>query len=269
MKKLIKERLKQLAILLEGVYATNAELERFKHKMVKYKLEFTGDYFHNVNEGDGTYVIQFDRHGRSSAPSKRGHASIIKKRPGDRGGSPEHKITFNIKAYRGVEHDGTYKERTGNAKTRDGRRIVGSEIGDPFSDVEIKAILVYGEQILNFMKEGTYIDGSAKDIAAAKNDPELFKSAEELRSREERKAKIGVKSPEKLGSLQDEMVALNKQIRDLNIKKSRTSGRENRDAIKVEIEGLKDRVKEIRKEIQTFSSGWDTFRKSKDKSIGI
>jgi hypothetical protein len=269
MKNLIKERLKQLAVLLEGVYASNAELERFRYKMAKYKQEFTEPYFTNIAQGDGPYVIRFDRHGNSSPEPKRGDASTLRTRTGDRGAKGGNFISFNIMVYRGLEHGGTYKERTGDAKTRKGRRVKDGEIGSPFSDAEIKAVIAYGDQILNFMKEGTYIDGSAKDIAAAKNDPELFKSAEEERTRRERKAKRGIESLEELGPLQDEMRELNLQIKKLKDKKRRTEGRENRDAIQVQIVELKDEIKEIKTKIQGFSADWDKFRKSKDKSIGI
>lgn len=254
---------KQLRLMLEGVYATKSEIARFKHKMVSNKLDFQEPYFNDVNMGDGTYVVRFDRRGVSIPVSKRGDAATLNTRIGDRGGdTAENYITFNIKAYRGIEHPGTFKERTGHAMTRGGQRIGPGEIGDPYSDAVIKAINVYGEEILRFMKEVTYTDDdSGAKRAAALNDPEFADRMSDKLSLSQKQKMSNLVSSDKEKELINKKEDLNSELQRLK----RSSDKESR----LRIRDIRSQIDDINKEIKNLSAGWDKFKKSKDKSIGI
>jgi len=168
MKNFIQNRLR---LILEGVYASKAQLENFRYKMLDYKNRYTDDYFKDISVGEGVYVVMFNRKGNSVSPGKRAAARTSKSRVGDGGGdTSEEFIKFNIRAGRGIEHPDTYKSTDIRAKS--GAPSKGP--GSPYSDAVIKAIIAHGEEILDHMKEVTYTsDGSGAEIAAAKNSPEL------------------------------------------------------------------------------------------------
>jgi len=257
---------KQLRLMLEGVYATKSEIARFKHKMISNKLNFQEPYFNDVNMGDGTYVVRFDRRGVSIPVSKRGDAATLNTRIGDRGGdTAENYITFNIKAYRGIEHPGTFKERTGHAMTRGGQRIGPGEIGDPYSDAVIKAINVYGEEILRFMKEVTYTDDdSGAKRAATLNDPEFadrMQAKLDFDKRRRTKSRSLAPDIKELVRQKEELVNRLQTLVGAMDKESRTE----RKKISAEIKRLTKDINDLEYE----GSSKDLYLKSKNKSKGF
>lgn len=232
----------KLKLILEGVYASKKQLQKFRHKIAAHKIKFPEPYFNDITIGDGIYVVRFNRYGNSSAPPKRGHASTLNTRKGDRGGdSVEDYITFNIKAYRGVDHEGTYKERTGDAKTRGGERVKDGEIGDPFSDAVIKAINVHGKEILGFMEEVKYTDGDSGEKRAidimGKDEVEKQRKRLDFKTK---KDTVDITTDDELGTLVD-------RRQELVSRKLKARGDE-RKALIVKIKKLDADIKKLEKD---------------------
>ena len=251
----------KLRLVLEGRYTNQKDLERFRFKMAKYASEFKGDpYFQNISAGDGVYRVIFNKQGKSIKSSRIGDAKTMRSAIGPIVNIEDpNLIGFNIAAGRGVEHKGTYKDREYDAKTRKGE-LADNKPGSPMSDAVIKAILNHGEDILNHMGEVKYTDGdSGAKRAVTMNDPELVKTVADKYAKAEKPK--GAKSSEEEKSLVRQKVVLNDKLSQLR----RSFGKDAR----IEIRDIKRQLKVIDAEIKKLNSGWDEFRKSKDKSIGI
>jgi len=197
-KLIIKER---LALLVEANdrYATKRDYFTTLFKVTKAKQLYGGDeYWENVQDGQWIGASIVNIHGRVSkvstytAPAGQVRANDL----GMRGENP-HYIEFKIMAGRGIEHPDTYSSNIQPARTRGG---LGSEEnegqftmdlpqgvslengatsitfglpkpGSPASDAAIKTYLIYGDIILDFVKNNMkdkvgYVDGTAADYSA-------------------------------------------------------------------------------------------------------
>lgn len=261
MKDFIKHKLN---ILLEGFYASQRELENFRFKMVKYHNEYKNDpYMNSPNLGDGVYRVIFNKHGKTLKSSRIGDARTLKSSLGPAMTSEDNPtyIAFNVAAGRGIEHPDTYKVRDFDAQTR-----LGSDAGDlpgsPYSDAVIKAILAYGEDILNFMGEVKYTDGdSGAKRAAELNDPEFAKKMSDKLSLSQKQKMSNLVSSDKEKELINKKEDLNIELQRLK----RSSDKESR----LRIRDIRSQIDDINKEIKNLSAGWNEFKKSKDKSIEI
>jgi len=121
---------------------------------------------------------------------------------------------FTMRAYRGIEHPNTEKEREGYAQTIGGvdntelvnhlsnnnvlnkdelnylNQLLGNQniepievklkYGSPASDAQIKSYALYGDEIIRYVLQHTqgyksYLDGKGREIASKQNDPEKYK----------------------------------------------------------------------------------------------
>lgn len=202
----VKETIKEsLRLIIEGNdrYATKRDYYTTLFKITKAKQLYGNDpYFENVQDGQWVGGVIVNIHGRISkvstytAPAGQVRANDL----GMRGENP-HYLEFKIMAGRGIEHPDTITPNLQPARTRGG---LGSEEfeeeveftmdlpdgvnlengatsisfglpkpGSPASDAHIKAYLIYGDLILNFVENNLknkigYVDGNAADIAKEK-----------------------------------------------------------------------------------------------------
>jgi len=206
-KKTIKESLRTIT---EAKYSTKDDLYRTMFKVAKAN-ELYGDdpYFNNPNEGQWVGAAVVNMHGHIRITSYKHAAGDVRSMDlGGRGESAFYK-EFKIHANRGIEHPDTYSPKTGDAKTRGGVTGGKSERkftmdlpagvvsstgqnfidfslpmpGSPASDAEIKAYIVYGQEIIDFVKKNLpdydayTAHGDAADISKEKmsGDPKLEK----------------------------------------------------------------------------------------------
>jgi hypothetical protein len=261
MKQFIKEKLN---ILLEAFHASQRELENFRYKMVKYYQLYKGDeYMNSPDLGDGVYRVVFNKQGKTLKGSRIGDARTLKSSLGPTMSSEDSPtyIAFNIAAGRGIEHPDTYKSRDFNAQTRDGSDA-GDLPGSPYSDAVIKTILAYGEDILDFMGEVKYTDGnSGAERAKNLNDPEFAKRMSDKLSLSQKQKMSNLFSSDKEKELINKKEDLNSELQRLK----RSSDKESR----LRIRDIRSQIDDVNKEIKNLSSGWDEFKRSDDKSIGI
>tara|TARA_R110000782_G_scaffold40355_6_gene93209 strand:- start:2597 stop:3328 length:732 start_codon:yes stop_codon:yes gene_type:complete len=227
--------------MLEGVYASNTQLEKFRYKMIDYKTKYTDDYFNDISIGEGVYVVMFNRKGNSVSPGKRAAARTSKSRVGDGGGdTSEEFIKFNIRAGRGIEHPDTYKSTDIRAKSG----AASEGLGSPYSDAVIKAIIVHGKEILDHMEEVTYTsDDSGAEIAAAKNSPELAAKVQgkmDLLDKQTNKPKRQ--------SSDDGIKTLEMEKEELTNKLASLKG--NDKSVRVEAKKVRDELKLLNKELK-------------------
>lgn len=239
MKNFIKNKLR---LILEGVYASNAQLEKFRYKMLDYKNRYTDDYFKDISIGEGVYVVMFNRKGNSVSPGKRAAARTSKSRVGDGGGdTSEEFIKFNIRAGRGIEHPDTYKSTDIRAKS--GAPSKGP--GSPYSDAVIKAIIAHGEEILDHMEEVTYTsDDSGAEIAAAKNSPELAAKVQGKMDLLDKQSDKSRSLPSDITDLIKNKAELTDELSTLKRQKGAESRKKQKD-IKLEINKLNTKIKEL------------------------
>ena len=201
----VKETIKESLRLIEGNdrYSTKRDYYTTLFKVTKAKQLYGNDpYWENVQEGQWVGAVIVNIHGRISkvstytAPAGQVRANDL----GMRGENP-HYMEFKIMAGRGIKHPGTTTPNTQPARTRGG---LGSDEfeeeveftmelpqgvslengatsisfglpkpGSPASDAHIKAYLIYGDLILDFVENNLkdkigYVDGNAADIAKEK-----------------------------------------------------------------------------------------------------
>ena len=195
---MIKERL-SLLVEANDRYATKKDYFTTLFKVAKAKELYGGkEYWENVQDGQwiGASIVNiFGRVSKVStytAPAGQVRANDL----GMRGENP-HYLEFKIMAGRGIEHPDTYSPKGSAALTRGG---LGSEEnegqftmdlpqgvtlengatsitfgmpkpGSPASDAAIKTYLIYGDIILDFVKNNMkdkigYVDGTAAEFSA-------------------------------------------------------------------------------------------------------
>ncbi len=224
----VKENIKEALKLIPEAndrYATKRDYYSTLFKITKAKQLYGNDpYWENVQDGQWVGAVIINIHGRISkvstytAPAGQVRANDL----GMRGENP-HYLELKIMAGRGIEHKGTYSPNVQQARTRGG---LGSEEfeheytmelpqgvslengettikfglpkpGSPASDAHIKAYLIYGDLILDFVKNNMkekigYVDGKAADIAKEKTDDKWqykFDKYEKEKERAANKAK--------------------------------------------------------------------------------
>jgi hypothetical protein len=201
----VKETIKESLRLIEGNdrYSTKRDYYTTLFKVTKAKQLYGNDlYFETVTDGQWVGAVIVNIHGRVSkvstytAPAGQVRANDL----GMRGENP-HYLELKIMAGRGIEHPSTTTPNTQPARTRGG---LGSDEfeeeveftmelpqgvslengatsisfglpkpGSPASDAHIKAFLIYGDLILDFVENNLkdkigYVDGNAADIAKEK-----------------------------------------------------------------------------------------------------
>jgi hypothetical protein len=206
MKNFIKQKLK---LLLEAAsdYATKKDYYTTIFKMAKAKQLYGGDpYWENKEDGQFIASAVVNIHGYIKISTFKHQAGDIRRNDiGDMSENP-HYLTFRISAGRGIEHPDTYTPNLQPARSRGG--IEGSEDdetfifklpdgvslengetslriglprpGSPASDAVIKAYLIYGPEIKDFVEKNMkdrigYKDGQGTNIAnKQENDDKLF-----------------------------------------------------------------------------------------------
>jgi hypothetical protein len=206
MKNFIKAKLK---LLLEAAsdYATKKDYYTTIFKMAKAKQLYGGDpYWENKEDGQFIASAVVNIHGYIKISTFKHQAGDIRRNDiGDMSENP-HYLTFRISAGRGIEHPDTYTPNLQPARSRGG--IEGSEDdetftfklpdgvslengettlriglprpGSPASDAVIKAYLIYGPEIKDFVEKNMkdqigYKDGQGANIAnKQENDDKLF-----------------------------------------------------------------------------------------------
>jgi len=176
-KNVIKESLRTIN---EAKYSTKDDLYRTMFKVAKANELYGGDpYFNNPNEGQWVGAAVVNMHGYVRITSYKHAAGDVRGYDlGGRGESAFYK-EFKLHANRGIEHPNTDSPRTGDAKTRGG--VIGGKSekrfkmelpagivsstgenfidfslpvpGSPASDAEIKAYIIYGQEIIDFVKK--------------------------------------------------------------------------------------------------------------------
>lgn len=179
MKNFIKE---QLHILLEQTkYATEYDYNRTAAIIEKAKEQYGGDpYFENVEAGQwiGNAIVNI--HGVVSITANKNPAADVHKyQLGIMKENPNY-LSFTLRAGRGIEHPDTYSPNIQPAQTKIKKydpdlNDNNPEIGSPASDAKVKAYLIFGEEILNFVEKNMktsmgYLDNKGKELA--KNTPE-------------------------------------------------------------------------------------------------
>jgi hypothetical protein len=190
-------------------YATKRDYFTTLFKITKVKELYGGDeYWENVQDGQWVGAAIANIHGNLKISTYTAPAGQVRANDlGMRGENP-HYLEFKIMAGRGVEHKDTYSPNIQPARTRGG---VGSEEnegtftlplpqgvslengatsitfgvpkpGSPASDAAIKTYLIYGDIILDFVKNNMkdrigYVDGKGAEISAQgmANNPALQK----------------------------------------------------------------------------------------------
>jgi predicted nucleotidyltransferase len=222
----VKENIKEaLRLITEGNdrYATKRDYYTTLFKVTKAKQLYGNDpYFENVQDGQWVGAVIVNIYGRVSkvstytAPAGQVRANDL----GMRGENP-HYMEFKIMAGRGIEHPDTESPNIQPARTRGG---LGSEEfeqeveftmqlpqgvslengattisfglpkpGSPASDAHIKAYLIYGDSILDFVESNLkdkigYVDGTQADVAKDKTAPEWQYKFDKLAKEKERAA---------------------------------------------------------------------------------
>ena len=219
----VKETIKESLRLIEGNdrYSTKRDYYTTLFKVTKAKQLYGNDpYWENVQEGQWVGAVIVNIHGRISkvstytAPAGQVRANDL----GMRGENP-HYMEFKIMAGRGIEHPDTESPNLQPARTRGG---LGSEEfeaeftmelpqgvslengettisfglpkpGSPASDAHIKAYLIYGDLILDFVENNLkdkigYVDGNAADIAKEKTADKWQYKYDKLEKEKERAA---------------------------------------------------------------------------------
>lgn len=227
----VKENIKQtLRLITEGNdrYATKKDYYATLFKVAKAKQLYGNDpYWENVQDGQWVGAVIVNIHGRVSkvstytAPAGQVRANDL----GMRGENP-HYMELKIMAGRGIEHPDTVSPNIQPARTRGG---IGSEEfeheftaklpdgvtlengettikfgmprpGSPASDAHIKAYLIYGDLILDFVKSNMkekigYVDGKAADIAKEKTADEWKYKFDKYEKEKEMAAKRAERNP--------------------------------------------------------------------------
>ena len=222
----VKENIKEaLRLITEGNdrYATKRDYYTTLFKVTKAKQLYGNDpYFENVQDGQWVGAVIVNIYGRVSkvstytAPAGQVRANDL----GMRGENP-HYMEFKIMAGRGIEHPDTESPNIQPARTRGG---LGSEEfeeeveftmqlpqgvslengattisfglpkpGSPASDAHIKAYLIFGDSILDFVESNLkdkigYVDGTQADVAKDKTAPEWQYKFDKLAKEKERAA---------------------------------------------------------------------------------
>lgn len=222
----VKENIKEaLRLITEGNdrYATKRDYYTTLFKVTKAKQLYGNDpYFENVQDGQWVGAVIVNIYGRVSkvstytAPAGQVRANDL----GMRGENP-HYMEFKIMAGRGIEHPDTESPNIQPARTRGG---LGSEEfeeeveftmqlpqgvslengattisfglpkpGSPASDAHIKAYLIFGDSILDFVENNLkdkigYVDGTQADVAKDKTAPEWQYKFDKLAKEKERAA---------------------------------------------------------------------------------
>lgn len=227
----VKENIKEnLRLLIEGndKYSTKKDYYSTLFKVAKAKQLYGNDpYWENVQDGQWVGAVIINIHGRISkistytAPAGQVRANDL----GMRGENP-HYMEFKIMAGRGIEHTGTVSPNIQPARTRggigseefeheftaklpDGVKLENGETtikfgmpkpGSPASDAHIKAYLIYGDLILDFVKNNMkekigYIDGKAADISKEKTSDEWKYKFDKYEKEKEMAAKKTERNP--------------------------------------------------------------------------
>lgn len=183
----------QLHILLENNsrYSTKRDYYRTLFIVSKVHQLYSKDpYFQDVNAGQWIGNAICDIHGNVKVTTNTAVAADV--RANDKVGivheTPMY-LMMTLKAGRGIEHPDTYSPNTEPARTRKERFSMPDGTEDfvsipvpnsPASDAQIKAYLIYGKEILDFveknMKERVgYLDGKGKDLAQNTADKDKYK----------------------------------------------------------------------------------------------
>jgi hypothetical protein len=227
----VKENIKEsLRLIAEGNdrYATKRDYFSTLFKVAKVKQLYGSDpYWENVQDGQWVGAVIVNIHGRISkvstytAPAGQVRANDL----GMRGENPNY-MELKIMAGRGIEHPDTFSPNTQPARTRGG---IGSEEfeheftqklpdgvtlengettikfgmpkpGSPASDAHIKAYLIYGDLILDFVQSNMkdkvgYVDGMQADTAKEKTADEWKYKYDKYEKEKEMAAKRAERNP--------------------------------------------------------------------------
>ena len=220
----VKETIKEALKLIPEAndrYATKRDYYTTLFKVTKAKQLYGNDpYFENVQDGQWVGAVIVNIHGRISkvstytAPAGQVRSNDL----GMRGENP-HYLEFKIMAGRGIEHPDTESPNIQPARTRNYLGSEDSEFtmelpqgvslengettisfalpkpGSPASDAHIKAYLIYGDLILDFVENNLkdkigYVDGNAADIAQQKTADKNQYKFDKLEKEKERAANI-------------------------------------------------------------------------------
>ena len=220
----VKESIKEALKLIPEAndrYATKRDYYTTLFKVTKAKQLYGNDpYWENVQDGQWVGAVIVNIHGRISkvstytAPAGQVRANDL----GMRGENP-HYLEFKIMAGRGIEHKGTDTPNLQPSRTRgglgseefeheftmqlpDGVSLENGETtikfglpkpGSPASDAHIKAYLIYGDLILDFVENNLkdkigYVDGTQADVAKEKTAPEWQYKYDKLEKEKQRAA---------------------------------------------------------------------------------
>lgn len=272
--------------LVEAItYSSEADMERFKYAQVDYHKRFSRDpYFMSDNEGDAILRVTINQHGVVlPVRTAKASADIAKSNIGQVGSTKDYLI-YHVMVGRGIEHPGTYKDRDHDAVTRKGggieydiRSAVSPEgelvkykvakPGSPASDAVIKVFMNHGKDIENFIKKNmkgydTYTDAddSGKEIAAAKNSPELVDMVQGKTDKLNRKAAVSKNLPTEISDLVKRKGELVDELSGLKRQKGSESRAKQRD--------IRVKIKELDSEIRRLSderSGKAEYLRNKNK----
>jgi hypothetical protein len=123
--------------------ATNSDLQRTMHKIVSLNNQYGQEpYFQDTHAGDGIYLVTILSNGSLTVKTPN---TMRKLTDSDIGllktGTHGNKHVY-VRAYRGIEHPDINQPKTGEAKT-----------SSPANDAAIKTYLVFGKDILEFVKQ--------------------------------------------------------------------------------------------------------------------
>ena len=267
----------------EGVsHSSKEDLEKLRHTLVYYQQEYGDDpYFMADGEGDAPLRVSVNQHGVvATVSTAKASASIVKTNISQVGETKDYKI-YQLKAGRGIEHPGTYKDRDHSAVTRkngvveyETRSAVSPEgelvkykvakPGSPASDAVIKVFMIHGIDIGNFVKKNmkgydAYVnaDDSAAEIAAAKNSPELADKVQAKKDKYDR----AVSKPKQLAP---DVKILIRQKEELVNKLQSLKG--NDKSVRVEAKKVRDEIKFLDDKIRELNyagSSKDDYLRSK------
>jgi hypothetical protein len=198
-KSIIRQSLREtLNLIIEGPkYSTKADYYR-TYFLIKKVNELYGsnEYFQNVTAGQMLATAIVNIHGFVKITTNIAKAGDIRaNQPSSMKENPFY-LSFQISAGRGIEHPDSFTQNTEPAQTRDldnydmEKDIITLQLpegitlengdtsikfgvprpGSPASDAAIKAYLVYGDEILNFVAKNLknsigYKDGKGGDIS--------------------------------------------------------------------------------------------------------